>query len=96
MISNSVCFISGLKKGLKLLLFIVLAKLSFLYILLFENLISKFKSVRRIKKATADELLQVEGITPKLASKIIKNSSSLESENSIINDYYVQKLIVNI
>lgn len=37
-----------------------------------ENLIDKFKSVKRIKKASIDELLTVSGITPKLANEIIK------------------------
>ena len=37
-----------------------------------ENLINKFKSVKRIKKASVDELLTVSGITPKLANEIIK------------------------
>ncbi|MBQ9793088.1 MAG: excinuclease ABC subunit UvrC [Clostridia bacterium] len=43
-----------------------------------ENLIAKFKSVRRMKKATADELIQVPGITPKLASEIIKKLEELK------------------
>lgn len=34
-------------------------------------LIEKFKSVKRLKKASADELISVSGITPKLASSII-------------------------
>ena len=37
-----------------------------------ENLIAKFKSVKRMKKATADELVTVSGITPKLANEIIE------------------------
>lgn len=37
-----------------------------------ENLILKFKSVSRMKKATAEELMQVSGITPKLANEIMK------------------------
>jgi len=37
-----------------------------------ENLMSRFKSVKRLKKATAEELLTVEGITPKLANEIMK------------------------
>jgi excinuclease ABC subunit C len=37
-----------------------------------ENLIAKFKSVRRMKKATAEELVSISGITPKLASEIIE------------------------
>lgn len=36
-----------------------------------EALIEKFKTVKRIKKATAEELMSVGGITPKLASAII-------------------------
>ena len=37
-----------------------------------ENLIKRFKSVRKIKKATIDDLVSVEGINPKLASEILK------------------------
>ena len=37
-----------------------------------ENLMKKFKSVKRLKKASADDLISVSGITPKLASEIIK------------------------
>ncbi len=37
-----------------------------------SNLIERFKSVRRMKKATADDLISVSGITPKIASDIIK------------------------
>ena len=43
-----------------------------------ENLIAKFKSVRRMKKATADDLIQVPGITPKLAGEIIKKLQELD------------------
>ncbi len=43
-----------------------------------ENLIAKFKSVKRIKKATADELIQVSGITPKLAGEIIKKLEEID------------------
>ncbi len=43
-----------------------------------ENLISKFKSVKRMKKASAEELMQVSGITPKLASDIMKKLEEIE------------------
>ncbi|MBQ3214466.1 MAG: excinuclease ABC subunit UvrC [Clostridia bacterium] len=43
-----------------------------------ENLIAKFKSVKRMKKATADDLIQVSGITPKLAGEIIKKLQELD------------------
>ncbi len=36
-----------------------------------EALIEKFKSVRKLKKATAQDLISVSGITPKIASEII-------------------------
>ncbi len=36
-----------------------------------EALIEKFKSVRRLKKATAEDLISVSGITPKIANEII-------------------------
>lgn len=42
------------------------------------NLISKFKTVKRVKKATADDLIQVPGITPKLAGEIIKKLEELD------------------
>lgn len=42
------------------------------------NLISKFKTVKRMKKATADDLIQVPGITPKLAGEIIKKLEELD------------------
>lgn len=42
-----------------------------------ENLISKFKSVKRMKKASIDDLLQVNGITPKIANEIIKKLEDL-------------------
>lgn len=43
-----------------------------------ENLIAKFKSVRRMKKATAEDLIKVPGITPKLAGEIIKKLQELD------------------
>ncbi len=36
-----------------------------------ENLIAEFKTIKRIKKATIDDLLLVPGITPKLAKQIM-------------------------
>ncbi len=36
-----------------------------------EALIEKFKSVRKLKKASAEDLITVSGITPKIASEII-------------------------
>ena len=42
------------------------------------NLISKFKTVKRMKKATADDLIQVPGITPKLAGEIINKLEELD------------------
>jgi len=42
-----------------------------------ENLMDKFKSVRRLKKASVDDLISVSGITPKLAAEIIKKLESL-------------------
>jgi len=43
-----------------------------------ENLIARFKSVKRMKKATIDDLIQVEGITPKIASEILKKLQELD------------------
>lgn len=43
-----------------------------------ENLILKFKSVKRMKKATPEELMQVSGITPKLANEILKKLEEIE------------------
>ena len=43
-----------------------------------ENLIAKFKSVKRMKKASVDDLIEVSGITPKLASEIIKKLEEIE------------------
>jgi excinuclease ABC subunit C len=37
-----------------------------------ENLMERFKSVRRMKKATIDDLVSVSGITPKIAGEIVK------------------------
>jgi excinuclease ABC subunit C len=37
-----------------------------------ENLMERFKSVRRMKKATIDDLVSVSGITPKIAGEIAK------------------------
>ncbi|NCB48097.1 MAG: excinuclease ABC subunit UvrC [Clostridia bacterium] len=42
-----------------------------------ENLIERFKSVRRMKKASVDDLISVSGITPKLANEIIKKLEEL-------------------
>lgn len=44
-----------------------------------ENLIAKFKSVKRMKKATADDLITVSGITPKLANQILKKLEELDN-----------------
>lgn len=43
-----------------------------------ENLMAKFKSVKRLKKASADDLISVSGITPKLANEIIKKLEELK------------------
>jgi len=42
-----------------------------------DNLIERFKSVRRMKKASADDLISVSGITPKLAKDIIEKLKEL-------------------
>ncbi len=42
-----------------------------------ENLIERFKSVRRMKKASVDDLISVSGINPKLANEIIKKLEEL-------------------
>lgn len=43
-----------------------------------EALIEKFKSVKRMKKASIEELIQVSGITPKIASEILKKLDEIE------------------
>lgn len=43
-----------------------------------ENLIEKFKSVKKMKKASIDDLIQVSGITPKLALEIIKKLQEID------------------
>lgn len=43
-----------------------------------ENLIKRFKSVRKIKRATIDDLISVDGINPKLASEILKKLDELD------------------
>lgn len=43
-----------------------------------EALMTKFKSVKRMKKAGAEKLIEVSGITPKLASEIIKKLDELD------------------
>ena len=43
-----------------------------------ENLIAKFKSVKRMKKATAEELVSVSGITPKLANEIMEKLKEID------------------
>ena len=43
-----------------------------------QALMDKFKSVKKMKKATAEELISVSGITPKLASEIIKKLDEIK------------------
>lgn len=43
-----------------------------------ENLMARFKSARKLKKATADDLIQVSGITPKLANEILSKLEDLK------------------
>ena len=43
-----------------------------------ENLLEKFKSVKRMKKASVEDLIQVNGITPKLALEIMKKLEELD------------------
>lgn len=43
-----------------------------------ENLLSKFKSVKRLKKASIEDLISVSGITPKLAGEIIKKLEEIK------------------
>lgn len=43
-----------------------------------ENLINEFKTIKRIKKATIDDLLVVPGITPKLARQILNKIQEKE------------------
>ncbi len=43
-----------------------------------ESLIAKFKTVRKIKKASVEDLIAVSGITPKLAGEIIKKLEEID------------------
>ena len=43
-----------------------------------EALIEKFKSVKRMKKASVEELMQVSGITVKIASEIVKKLEEID------------------
>ena len=43
-----------------------------------QALMDKFKSVKKMKKATAEDLISVSGITPKIASEIIKKLDEID------------------
>ncbi len=43
-----------------------------------ENLLARFKSVRRMKKASVEDLITVSGITPKIAAAILKKLDELK------------------